>query len=168
MTARADGPHALLRHSPVLEGQFHALSRYFREESILSPDLRELAIVATARTWGSDYVWQKHRARAEALLPEGLLTALTEGHRADAVADRHAIVLDMCEELREHGGVSDRLWLRAAASLGLSPAVDLLAVIGLYRCVVALAGTPGPALDHVSADGSSTVSLCPRDAGSTR
>lgn len=141
------GLDALLAYRPELDRHLRALGRYFRAKSPLPADLRELAIMATARAWGSRYVWEKHWARASGLLSAELLAALDAQAGGAVGTERESIVVELCAQLCEHGGASDDLWSRAVGVLGLESAVDLLAVLGVYRCVVALAGTPAMQAD---------------------
>jgi 4-carboxymuconolactone decarboxylase len=80
------GPFASLMHHPALAEKVGDLGEYLRFGSTLPGDVRELAILVTARAVSQPYEWVAHEkiARAEKL-PDVLFafdTPLPEGARA--------------------------------------------------------------------------------------
>jgi 4-carboxymuconolactone decarboxylase len=133
----------MLSRSPGLAACFDELSNYFKEASPLPAELRELAIVATARLWHNNYVWQRHIEKARSSpLSSGLLDAVAQGQVPSAATDSENMVLAACRALRVNEALEHALWRDLCRALGERSAVDLIAVILVYRCVVALAGTP--------------------------
>ena len=57
---RVAGPFGILLNSPELAGRAAQLGHYLRFDSALSPDLRELAILITARSKNAQYEWAAH------------------------------------------------------------------------------------------------------------
>src|SRR4029079_4408427 len=88
------GPFSLLMHSPPLCRSILDVSHVLRFESLLTPYLRELVTIATAREKDCMYVWSAH---APAARKEGVPDATVElvrdnGDTASLLpADRDAI-----------------------------------------------------------------------------
>ncbi|MBI4220622.1 MAG: carboxymuconolactone decarboxylase family protein, partial [Chloroflexi bacterium] len=57
---KVDGPFAVLMNSPEVAGRVAHVGTYLRFESKLSPRIRELAIITTARHWNCDLEWVVH------------------------------------------------------------------------------------------------------------
>lgn len=90
MSARGEGPYALLAHTPALADSFRQLGQYFRDGVDVPPALRELAILGTARSWSGDYVWNAHFARAQELLSPDVVKGLAqEAVRKRPMKPRH-------------------------------------------------------------------------------
>ncbi|HZU88766.1 MAG TPA: hypothetical protein VE993_05870 [Stellaceae bacterium] len=51
------GPFSILLHSPELAGRVLPLVTFFREQSVVAPGLRSLAILAAVREREAAYVW---------------------------------------------------------------------------------------------------------------
>ena len=54
------GPYVPLMHHPVLAERVADLGEYLRFDATLPGDMRELAILITARHWTSQYEWYAH------------------------------------------------------------------------------------------------------------
>jgi 4-carboxymuconolactone decarboxylase len=58
------GPFSMLLHSPRLAERMLALGTFFREESVVAPKLRSVAILAAVREREAAYVWAAQVAAA--------------------------------------------------------------------------------------------------------
>ena len=58
------GPFSMLLHSPKLAERLLPLVRFFRDDSIVEPGLRSLAILTSASEHGAAYVWAAQVAAA--------------------------------------------------------------------------------------------------------
>ncbi len=146
---RLSGPFIALLRSPELCQRTQMLGEYLRYDSDITPRLRELAILATARHWHQNYEWNSHAAIAErAGLPRALIDALAEGRSPDPVADDEAAVLGFCRELHQKHAVGDATYARARELLGEAGVVELCGICGYYALlamVLNVARTPLPA-----------------------
>src|ERR1700727_3141373 len=110
---RLSGPFIALLRSPELCQRTQLLGEYLRYDSVITPRLRELAILATARHWHQNYEWNAHPPLAErGGLPRPLIDALAAGRAPDALAADEAAVLGFCDELHRNHAVSDAAYER--------------------------------------------------------
>lgn len=133
------GPFSLLMHSPPLCQGVLDVSNVLRFKSLLTPYLRELVTIATAREKDCMYVWSAH---APAARKEGVADATVElvKHRGDVsdvdAGDRDAIEYTRAL-LREHR-VPAELYARMEARHGVPALVELTCLIGHYNMVSGL------------------------------
>lgn len=143
------GPFAVLLNSPGLFSAAQGLGAYLRFESELPANLRELAILATARHWRQDYEWRIHAAIArDAGLTEQSISSLAAGGDVVGLRPEEALVLTFCRQLHETGGVDDATFEAANALLGTAGVIDLCSVCGYYSMlamVMNVARNPLPA-----------------------
>lgn len=130
------GPLAVWLHRPGLADPAQKLGRYVRYESALPQRLSELAILITARLWGSDYEWQVHKDIAlKAGLARETVEAIRSGKRPRFEKDDEAVVHDLATSLHEERRVPDALYARAVAILGQDEVVDLVGILGYYTLI---------------------------------
>jgi 4-carboxymuconolactone decarboxylase len=130
---RLGGPFKALLRSPELCQRTQMLGEYLRYDSGITPRLRELAILATARHWRQNYEWNAHAPLAErAGLPRALIDALAAGRSPDPLADDEAAVLGFCNELHKTHGVTDAVYERTREALGEVGVVELCGICGYY------------------------------------
>jgi 4-carboxymuconolactone decarboxylase len=133
------GPFAILMYSPPLCQRIFDVSNYLRFESDLSPQLRELATIATAREKSCPYVWAAHApaARREGIADNTInlvrggsdLAGLSPGERdvveyTRALLRAHRVEQPLFDRLRDQHSTR---WL-----------VELTALIGHYGLVTGL------------------------------
>lgn len=124
-------PFQVLLHAPRQAEHLARLGHVVRFESGLSGADRELAILATGRAHGCDYVWDTHAgiARREGVRPEAL--AHLDGTLAD-LSERETAVLDTVRELCESSSLSEPTFSRIEAALGNRGLVELCVLVGYY------------------------------------
>ena len=130
------GPLAVWLRRPELADRAQALGAYCRYGSALEPRLSELAILVTARIWGSEFEWFAHRQHAlKAGLPPEVIEAIRT-HGTPALADAEAqAVYDVATTLNRTRRLDDALYARALGVLGESRLVDLVGVLGYYTLI---------------------------------
>ena len=153
---RVGGPLAVWLRRPGLADPAQKLGQYARYDSALPARLSELAILVTARLWGSEYEWHAHKAIA---LKAGLSPRIVEAIRANKKPvfekDDEAVVHDFAMSLNLERRVGDELYARALAILGQDRVVDLVGVLGYYTLIsmtinafeIAAPQDQGPELD---------------------
>ncbi len=130
------GPLAIWLHRPELADKAQALGRYCRYESSLPPRLSELAIVVTARVWGSEFEWQAHKKIAlEAGVSPAVVEAIRKGETPTFDAEDEAAVYHFALSLQRDRRVPQPLYDRAVANLGEAGVVDLTAILGYYALI---------------------------------
>ncbi len=91
---RVRGPFSMLLHSPKLAERMLSLGDFYREESIVEPRLRVLAILIAARERQGAYVWsaQVNAARRFGVREEAIDLIRTKADPAKFPAEEREIV----------------------------------------------------------------------------
>lgn len=133
------GPWPVWLRNPEVAGRLMDLGDYVRfGNNSLSPPLRELAILLTARMWSADFEWWAHKPLAlKAGQSSNVVDSLERGQRPEHMSDAEAAVYDFMTELYLKKRVSDETFLRAKNALGSEGIVDLIATTGYY-CIVSM------------------------------
>ena len=130
------GPFLAWLKSPEYLEKLEETGRYLRYDTLFEPRLSELAILITARFWGSQYEWYAHEplARKGGLSPE-IIQAVRENRRpAEMAADEEAIY-DFCTALHNNHFVSEEVFRNALEQFGERRLVELIGLIGHYTTV---------------------------------
>jgi len=124
-------PFQVLLHAPDQAEHIARLGHVVRFESGLDGADRELAILATGRAHGCDYVWDTHVALAqrEGTSPEAI--AYLDGETGD-LAPREAAILDMVGELCSGSSLSASTFSRVESHIGAEGVVELSILVGYY------------------------------------
>lgn len=132
------GPFNVLLRSPEMGDAAQKLGARLRFHSSLPGNLRELAILITARYWTAQYEWYAHRRLA---LQEGVNPAVADaiaaGKRPSSLKPDEAIVYDFCTEFLKTRQISDPTYKAALDRLGERGVVDLTSLVGYY-CFVSM------------------------------
>lgn len=130
------GPLAIWLHRPGLAGRAQALGEYCRYDTLLEPRLSELAILATARVWSSEYEWWAHKKIAiEAGIAPTVIESVRRREQPDFEHEDEAVVHDFAIELHRDRTVSEATYRRAVAQLGEERTVDLVGLLGYYTLI---------------------------------
>ena len=141
--------------NPQLARRGQALGELLRFETVLEPQLSEMAILICGRHWTSHHEWTAHKALAlkEGLAPE-IIAAIAARHAPILPSPRHQAVYDVATTLLATGRVPDALYARGLDQLGERGMVELVALLGYY-CLVSLTlnafelGLPGNAASEL-------------------
>ncbi len=130
------GPLAIWLNRPELASCAQSLGRYCRFDSSLPPLLSELAILTTARVWGSEFEWAAHKSIA---LEAGLSPDIVEAIRThrDPVFEHQdeAVVHEFSKTLHTERHINEGLYSRAVDILGESIVIDLTGILGYYTLI---------------------------------
>jgi 4-carboxymuconolactone decarboxylase len=131
-----NGPYNVLLRSPVMGDLAQKFGEYTRYDTSIPHKLNELAILITARFWGSQYEWSSHHQYGlEAGLAPALIDDLAAGRRPAHMSDDEAVIYDFCHELLYTKAVSDATFDSAREKFGERGIVDLIGVMGYYHLV---------------------------------
>ena len=130
------GPLAMWLLRPEFADRAQRLGEYARYRTRLPPSLSEIAILAVARYWGSEFEWHAHKQIA---IDAGVSPDMIESIRTHQVPDwetsEQATVHEFSKTLLESQRVSDDLFERAIAVLGQEGVVDLIGILGYYSLI---------------------------------
>jgi 4-carboxymuconolactone decarboxylase len=130
------GPFNAWLRSPELADRLQKVGEYIRFNSSLPTRLNELAILITARSWGSQFEWWAHAKFAlDAGLDSAIVDAIAAGRRPERMAEDETIIYDFCTQLRREKAVSDANYERMRAAFGEQGIVDVIAASGYYDLV---------------------------------
>ncbi len=131
-------PHGVWVLRPGLAGPASEVGWHVQSGEALPPRLFELAILLIARHWRAEYAWQTHAGRAvKAGLPEAVMDALRQDRVPEFAAADEAVVYEFVTRLHADKEVSDDLYGRALALLGLDGVIDLTGLIGFFSLIAA-------------------------------
>jgi len=135
-----DGPMNITLRSPEMSKLGAPLTAYLRFKSTaIPPNLKQIAIMLTARFWGGQYVWYSHRQQAlDAGLREAFIEDMAANRRPASMTADEAIVFDFCDELLQTRGVSDAHFMALADRFGERGVVELVGLMGQYHTTTML------------------------------
>lgn len=124
-------PFQVLLRAPRQAEHLALLGHVVRFESGLDGASRELAILATGRAHGCQYVWDTHVdiALREGVRPEAL--SYLDGAPGD-LCEREAAIVDTVRELCSSSSLSTPTFSRVTAEFGTDGVVELSVLVGYY------------------------------------
>jgi len=137
--AGLQGPAGIQLFTPKIAEQMSAINRYLRFQAGLTPRVREIAILATAREMDSQFEWVAHEPEA---LKEGVEQSVIDVikfRKSTAGLDEtDAVVIEIGRQLwRDHKVASDT-FAKLKALFGPNKLVDLVLLMGNYAGTAAL------------------------------
>lgn len=131
-----EGPLRVWLNSPELADRAQALGQFARYDSSLPPDLSELAILVTARIWGSGFEWAHHAPLALAAgLSSAAVDAIALAHWVEFSDDRRNAVFACSVELHRDRAINEDTYRAGIAALGVRGMVDLVGICGYYTLI---------------------------------
>jgi 4-carboxymuconolactone decarboxylase len=130
------GPFNLWLYSPELCDKVEALGKYVRFDSSIPPQLRDIAILVTARHWDSSYMWHSYSKRAEeGGISSDVVQAIAERREPPFQKSEDKAVYDYATELLHRHHVAEATFHTAVGAIGKVAIVELTALIGNYSMV---------------------------------
>ncbi len=130
------GPFKALLHAPELADLVQGVGGHLRFDGALRGDLRELAILVTARHIRAQYEWFAHAPIGE---KDGLDPAIVEAIRTGAepvIADEQtALVYRFAKKLHEEHCLDDATYAAAVDEFGHAGVVELVVLCGYYTLI---------------------------------
>ncbi len=135
---RVRGPFAVMLHSPGLAAGFLANLQHTHDDSVVSPALHELAILAVAYEDDAPYQWSVHVTAARAAgLGDAAIEVVRAGADSSLLDDDERDVIELCRQLCRTNRVGQAMFDSLMARHGQRWLVLVVATIGLYRFVAA-------------------------------
>jgi 4-carboxymuconolactone decarboxylase len=132
------GPFQALLRSPELADAVQQTGEYLRFKSNLPDDLKEFAILISARRWTSQFEWYFHKPLAlQAGLKASVIDSLANGDRPDLMTEDQELVFEFSTQLLSLGRPSDDLTDRVIERFGEHGCIDLIGTVGFY-CLISM------------------------------
>jgi 4-carboxymuconolactone decarboxylase len=137
--AGLQGPAGVQLYSPKIAAHMAAINRYLRYEAGLSPRIREIAILATAREMDSQFEWVAHEPEAlkEGVEP-GVIDVIKHRKPTAGLAEADATVIELGRALWRDHKVASEIFAKAKALFGPNKLIDLVLLMGNYAGTAAL------------------------------
>jgi 4-carboxymuconolactone decarboxylase len=137
--AGLQGPAGIQLYSTRTTPHLQALNRYLRFEAGLSPRIREIAILVTAREMDSQFEWVAHEPEA---LKEGVeprvIDAIKHRKSTEGLDETDAVVIELGRQIWRDHKVTPETFAKAKAAFGPNTLVDLVLLMGYYAGTAAL------------------------------
>ena len=130
------GPFASLMHHPALAERAGDLGEFLRFGSTLPGDIRELAILLTARSVNQPYEWVAHAriARQEGLADDVIDRVRTRGDLA-LLPQRYARPARVVRHVLAYESIPQGLQDEVQRELGITGLMELVVLPGHYRLI---------------------------------
>ena len=133
------GPYVPLMHHPDLAEQLGSLGEYLRFGGTLPGDLRELAILITARQVSQPFEWVMH---APVALREGLPADIIELVRTRAdlskLPARYVRAARVVQHVLARESVPQALQDETEREVGVTGVIELVVLAGYYQTIAAV------------------------------
>ena len=130
------GPFASLMHHPTLAERVGDLGEYLRFGGTLPGDIRELAVLITARSVNQSYEWVAHEriARAEGLPDDVIERVRTRGDVA-TLPPRYAGPARVVQHVLAYEAIPAVLQEEVQRELATTGLMELVVLAGQYRLI---------------------------------
>ncbi len=135
------GPGAIRLHSPELLLLVNPASRYVRYQAGIAEDVRELAILVTARAFDSQFEWTAHEPAArKAGVPEAAIDVVKYRKPVEGagLAAAHEVIITLGRQMWEERKVPPESYARAVELFGPRMLVDISWLMGNYAWTAVL------------------------------
>lgn len=133
------GPAGLALHSPASAPLQSALNRYLRFEADLTPRVREIAILATAREMDSAFEWAAHEPEAlKAGASPEIIDAIRNRGNTASFDDEASLVIELARQVLRAHRVDSELFGKLRICFGTRKLIDLLGLVGNYASTAIL------------------------------
>jgi len=133
------GPTGIRLHSPAIAENAQAMVRFFRTETLLDEQTREIAIITTARAHDSQFEWAAHApVAAKVGVDEATIDAVRHNKPLDDLSERDALIIAVGRELFGERKLSQVLYDQALAHFGERGLVELITLMAMYAGTASL------------------------------
>ena len=124
-----------LLNNPKAAGHLTSMGASLRFQSSVPDNLKELAIILTAREWNSDIEWTGHAvAAARAGVSDASIESIRT-YKTDSLTAEEAAVARFVHEMIRDKAVSDQTYGAVRSVLGDRGAVDLTLTVSYYSAL---------------------------------
>ena len=124
-----------LLNNPKAAGYLTSMGASLRFQSTVPDNLKELAIILTAREWNSDIEWTGHAvAAARAGVSDASIESIRT-HKTDSLTEDEAAVAKFVLEMVRDKAVTDQTYGAVQSILGDRGTVDLTLTVSYYSAL---------------------------------
>jgi 4-carboxymuconolactone decarboxylase len=135
------GPAAIRLYTKISE-PLGAINRHLRFEAGISPRIREIAILSTAREMDSQFEWVAHEPEAlKEGVPADVIEVIKHRQSTAALDEADAVVIELGRQIWTSHKVTSELFAKAKALFGASMLVNIVLLMGNYAGTAALLAT---------------------------
>jgi len=148
------GPYGSLMHHPALAEKVGDLGEFLRFKGTLPGDIRELAILVTARSVNQAYEWVAHaRIGKNEGLPDDVIEKVRTRGDLSTLPAKYAGPVRLVQHVLAYESIPQALLDRVQGELGIGGVMELVALAGQYRLIAGVLfafdtplpdGTPSP------------------------
>jgi 4-carboxymuconolactone decarboxylase len=140
--AGLQGPAGIQLFSPRTAAHHTAINRYLRFESGISPHVREVAILVTAREMDSQFEWVAHEPEAlKEGVPQQVIDVIKHRRSTAGIDETDALVIELGRQVWRDHKVNSETFAKAKARFGPNMLIDLVMLMGNYAGTAALLAT---------------------------
>jgi 4-carboxymuconolactone decarboxylase len=137
--AGLQGPTGILLYSTKTAPLQSALNTYLRFEAGITPRIREIAIMITAREFDSLFEWNAHEPEGlKDGVPPAVVDVIKNRRALDGLDPTDALVIQFGRELWRDHKVTSATFAKAKDVFGPKRLVDLVMLMGNYASTAAL------------------------------
>jgi 4-carboxymuconolactone decarboxylase len=137
--AGLQGPAGIQLFSPRTAPHHTAINRYLRFESGISPHVREVAILITAREMDSQFEWVAHEPEAlKEGVPQAVIDVIKHRRSTAGIDETDALVIELGRQIWRDHKVTPETFAKAKAVFGANTFIDLVMLMGNYAGTAAL------------------------------
>lgn len=130
------GPYAPLMHHPPLAERLGDLGEFLRFDAMLPPDIRELAILITARHAGQAYEWVAHAPIGlKAGLPADVIERVRTRGDLATLPPRYARAARIVQHALAFEPLPQGLHDEVGRELGVAGVLEIVVLAGYYRTI---------------------------------
>jgi 4-carboxymuconolactone decarboxylase len=133
------GPAGVRLYSPKTTQQLEQVNRYLRFQAGLTPRVREVAILTTAREMDSQFEWVAHEPEAvKEGVPANVIDVIKYRKSTQGVEENDALVIELARQIWRDHKVKSETFAALKAIYGPHKLIDLVLLMGAYANTAAL------------------------------
>ncbi len=133
------GPTGIRLHSPAIAENAQAAVQFFRTDTLLDEQTREIAIITTARAHDSQFEWAAHGPLAAKVgVADATIDAVRHNKPLDGLPARDALIIAIGRELFGNRQLPQPLYDQAVTHFGERALVELITLMAMYAGTASL------------------------------
>ena len=137
--AGLQGPAGVQLYATKAAEYLQPLNRYLRFQSGISPRIREIAILITAREMDSQFEWVAHEPEAlKEGVPQAAIDAIKYRRSTEGLDEADAVVIELGRQIWRDHKVASQTFAKAKEIFGPNKLIDLVLLMGNYASTAAM------------------------------